>query len=1029
MVRDDKKDGAGESSMSGSSFFSYSSLPEPTRAVVTALLSCFWLMAGAGALYGQQTSATLVGSITDSNGAVVQKASVKVVNLSTGAAREVITDDSGDYSFAFLPAGNYEVTISAVGYKTKKIDRLTLQVSQTLRQDFTMDVGAVSETVSVTAIGVQLQTENSTVGTVIDSAKIVELPLNGRNFVQLAQLIPGVQSGTPGSITVRRGRGSIGQQDAAFASTAMSANGSRDTANRYFIDGIEAMDHDAETYSFSPSVDSLAEFKVETSTYSAESGGAPGGQVNIVTKRGGNRYHGTLWEFNRNDALTQTYDAIGKKDVTPPRLNRNQFGANFGGPVKLPRFGEGGPALYDGKDKTFFFFNWERGRLAQGAVPSFRRVPPAEMRNGDFSRLVRVVNGQETPIVLRDPLNIGIVNNRIPANRLSPQIQTFLKFMPLPNTSASATSVNFLNTARSAISRQDNYTARVDHNFSSKDAVSGRYIFNDTFEAGVPYWGNDERNNLGRSQNVSSSWMHTFSGALINEFRGGWHKFSEFEIFGTTNKQEFDVAGLMGLPGVAREPIHYGPPSISISGPEGAFSVYDLQRQIGPRNRSNQIYQFVDTLSWQRGKHFLKLGADIELRNITFDQSRDPRGSIGFDGTYTGSALADFILGYVKTSRLNPVFTHTDPWNWWYSGFINDDWKVTPNLTVNLGLRYDYFQRPVQSDDKYANIEVNGMIPAATTFPNTSVFGRSLIERDTNNFGPRIGFAWSPSFVKDAVFRGGYGIYYTPEIYNAYFAMAEGAQATGGASLTGNLSGVPNIFMTNPYGTSVAGALSFTVANDQNMRDSYIQQWNLNIQKKLPGSIVFDVGYVGSKGTGLIVTLPGNQPIQLIDPTIAGTPSLNSRRPNPAYPRQMAIDKSIGNSIYHALQVKAERRMVTGLTFLTAYTWSKAITGPADIGGQVGGGFYIGGVQNIYDLASEHSISGFDLTHRFVQTVIYDVPFFQNTRGVARFLLDGWQASTIITLQSGFPAAITDNRDSTGVGRSSRPDLEIGTAQ
>jgi carboxypeptidase family protein len=363
-------------------------------------LSCLCLPVQAP-VYAQQTSATLVGTLTDATGAVVPNARIKCVNLATGAARDATSDDSGNYSLPYLPSGDYEVTITAQGYKTRKVERLTLQVSQTLRQDFTMDVGAVSETVNITSTGVQLQTENSTVGTVIDSAKIVELPLNGRNFVQLAQLIPGVQSGTPGSITVRRGRGSIGQTDAGFGSTAMSANGSRDTANRFFIDGIEAMDHDAETYSFSPSIDSLAEFKVETSTYSAENGGAPGGQVNIVTRRGGNKLHATLWEFNRNDALTQTYDAIGKKSETPPRLNRNQFGANVGGPVRVPW-------LYNGADKTFFFFNWERGRQVSSNAASLRIVPPAEMRNGDFSKLV---DSKGKAIVLKDPLNVGIVNN------------------------------------------------------------------------------------------------------------------------------------------------------------------------------------------------------------------------------------------------------------------------------------------------------------------------------------------------------------------------------------------------------------------------------------------------------------------------------------------------------------------------------------------------------------------------------------------------------------------------------------------
>jgi outer membrane receptor protein involved in Fe transport len=968
-------------------------------------------------VYAQQTSATLVGTLTDATGAVVPNARIKCVNLATSAARDATSDGSGNYSLPFLPAGDYEVTITAQGYKTRKVERLTLQVSQTLRQDFTMDVGAVSETVNVTAAGVQLQTENSTVGTVIDSAKIVELPLNGRNFVQLAQLIPGVQSGTPGSITVRRGRGSIGQTDAGFGSTAMSANGSRDTANRFFIDGVEAMDHDAETYSFSPSIDSLAEFKVETSTYSAENGGAPGGQVNIVTRRGGNKLHATLWEFNRNDALTQTYDAIGKKSEKPPRLNRNQFGANVGGPVRVPW-------LYNGADKTFFFFNWERGRQVSAIAAGIRTVPTAEFRNGDFRNLTRKVNGVDTPIVLRDPLNVGIVNNVIPARAFSPQIQTFLKFTPLPNRPGLTN--NFINTPISALGRQDNYTARIDHNFSARDSVSGRYIFNDTFEAGNPYWGHDQRDNLGRSQNYVSSWTHTFNNALINELRGGWQKFGESEIFGTTNDSAFDIAGMMGLPGIAHVPKYYGPPSVSISGPEGGFSVFDIQRQIGPRDRSNQIYQFVDTLSWQRGRHFLKFGADIEDRNITFDQARDPRGSITFDGTYTGSALADFILGYVKSSRLNPIDTHTDLWNWWYSFYANDDWKVRPNLTINLGLRYDYFQRPRQSNDKYANIEVVGVIPADTTFPNTSRFGRSLIDRDGNNFGPRIGFAYQPGFVKDTVVRAGYGIYYTPEIYNAYFAMAEGAQATGGASITGNLSGAPNFFASNPYGSTVGGALSFTVANDQNMRDSYVQQWNLNIQKKFPGSVVLDVGYVGSKGTKLIVTLPANQPIQLVDPKTPGLAPLNARRPNTAYARSMSMDKSIGNSNYNALQVKAERRMATGLTFLTAYTWSKAISGPADIGGQVGGGFYIGAIQDIYNLAAERSISGFDQTHRFVQTIIYDVPFFRNLRGVGRQILDGWQISTITTIQSGFPAAIGNNVDTTATGKSSRPDLVAG---
>ena len=297
-----------------------------SKAVLTAVMFSTVALA-------QQTTATLTGTVTDPVGAVVADVTITATNLATNAVRETKTGNTGSYTLPFLPAGDYSMTAVAPGFQQQKVDRLTLQVQQTARVDLQLQVGEVAETINVEAVAAVLQTDNATVGTVIDGDKIVDLPLNGRNFVQLAQLIPGVQAGTPGSITVRRGRGSIGQQDAPFGSTAMSANGSRDTANRYFIDGIEFMDYDAMTYSFSPSVDSLAEFKVETSNSSAESGGAPGGQVNMITKRGGNRSHGTLWEFNRNDALTQTYDAIGHQSVDPPRLNRNQFGANIGGPV------------------------------------------------------------------------------------------------------------------------------------------------------------------------------------------------------------------------------------------------------------------------------------------------------------------------------------------------------------------------------------------------------------------------------------------------------------------------------------------------------------------------------------------------------------------------------------------------------------------------------------------------------------------------------------------------------------------------
>jgi hypothetical protein len=982
-------------------------------------ISLSLLILSAGSCLAQETTATLLGIATDPSGAVLPNVTIRATNLATNTSRETKSDASGSYSLPFLPAGDYAVSATLAGFQAQKVDRITLQVQQSARVDFHLKVGDVNESINVSASAAILQTENATVGTVIDSGKILDLPLNGRNFIQLAQLIPGVNPGTPGSITVRRGRGSVGQSDPSYGATAASANGMRDTANRYFLDGIENMDYDAVTYSFSPSIDAIAEFKVETSSYSAESGSAPGAQVNMITKSGTNQLHGTLWEFNRNNDLSQSYDAIKGASTTPPRLNRNQFGANIGGPVFIPK-------VYHGRDRTFFFFNWESGYAAQGASPALKLVPPTAIRTGDFSNVINARTLSSIPIL--DPFaGAPFPGNIIPTSRLSQQSLTFLQFVPQPNTQLPGG--NFYTTPFSATSWQRNYATRMDHNISSRDVLSGTYVFNDTYEAQIPIWGHDERNNLGTTQNANGSYLHTFSPTLINEFRTGWHTFYEGEVFGTTNDPNYDVAGKMGLPLVSRLPAEYGPPSISINGPDGVYSVYDLQRQIGPRVRSNSIWQFMDSLSWQRGKHFLKIGTEIDRRNVTFGQARAPRGQFTFDGTYTGSSLADFMLGYVKSDNINPTHTNTDLWDWTQSYFINDDWKVNSRLTVNLGLRYDYYAPYVQSDNRFADVYQNGFVIANIVTPQNSPYGRGLLQPNRKDFGPRFGFAYRPSIWGEWVVRGGYGIYYTPEISNAIFAMAEGAQATAGATVTGNLVGQPNVFFNNPFAsaTTVPGSLPFAVSNDQNLKDTYIQQWNLNIQRKLPGNIVLDVGYVGSKGTRLIVTYPDlNIPLVVVDPRTPGLPSVNARRPDQLFQRPVTGDKSVGNSIYHALQVKAERRLSRGFTFLTAYTWSKSISGPSDIGGQVGGGAYIGGPQDPYNLRGDRAVSGFDVTQRFVETILYDVPFFHGVHGPVKYLVDGWQVSTIVTAQSGFPDFVSSNIPTTGSTLASRPDQVPG---
>jgi hypothetical protein len=688
------------------------------------------------------------------------------------------------------------------------------------------------------------------------------------------------------------------------------------------------------------------------------------------------------------------------------------------------------PKLYNGRDRTFFFFNWESGRQALGAVAGFRTLPTEAQRNGDLRGLVDARTGE--PIALKDPLGIGIVNNVIPRSALSPQALAYLQFLPLPNTQNGV--FNFINTPQSPVSTQDNYTGRVDHNFSTRDVVSARYVFNDTLEKGTPFWGHDERNNLARTQNVSTAYTRTITPRVVNQMRVGWHRLSEAEIFGSTNDPEFDVAGKMGIPLTSRRPKDYGPPSVQIGGPEGGFSTYDLQRQIGPRDRAYEVWQITDGISLQRGRHLLKVGLEFDKRFYSVEQARNPRGRYRFDGIYTGSGMADFLLGYLTNAAINSTPTLTDLSTLWQAYYLNDEWKVSPSLTLTLGMRYDYYQRWRQFNDKIIDIYQSGYLLTDFATPETSPYGRSLMAPDKNNWGPRFGFAWRPHWMQDTVIRAGYGIYYQQEHPNASFSMVEGAQATAGATVIGTQSGPPNVFFSNPF-QSLDGAgavLNNTTSIDPNLRDAYIQQWNFTIQKRLPKNLLFDVGYVGSKGTRLSVAFDEdafafNRPIELVDPRTPGLPDINARRPNQKFPRFVEGVKSVGNSNYHSLQTKLERRMARGLTVLTAYTWAKSLSGPHDQGGLIGNGSFIGIPQDYYNMGNEHSLSGFDLSHRFVQTILYEPPAWGSSK-LARHLFGGWRLATIIAAQSGFPAGIADGRDTTGTGQQSRADIVLGQA-
>lgn len=903
--------------------------------------------------------------------------------------------------------------IEAPGFQKTSVEPFLLSVGQVARIDVPLKIGSVTESVTVEASAVTLQTENATLGSVIDRQKVAELPLNGRSFIQLALLMPGVNPVTPGSLSARSAGGSLGQ------SVGMNANGFRDNQNRYYYDGVEAMSLGSYSFSFSLSVDAIQEFKVETSAYSAAVGAAPGGHVNLTTKSGTNQWHGQLWEFNRNDKLTalEPFQAY-RPGAKPPRLNRNQFGGNLGGPVRLP-------GVYNGTDRTFFFFNTELGRLITGTSGNRVLVPPIPYRSGDFST---------ASVTIYDPLTgQPFPNNIIPKDRINPITGGYLKWVPAPNFTEKA--VNYISPAASAPTNQDQYLGRVDHRITEKNSLYTTYIYNWQEGRSVPTFGFDWTASRTRSQHASVTDTHVFSPALVNELRLGWHRRRPEQIFGTSYREEYNIANQLGVPGVSKDPRNYGPPTFWGTG-------YTLPsvRYIGPANQHNQIWQVADNVSWNRNSHSLKFGGLLFRRNFSFDEAFNPRGTFTFDGRTTSGgakpveehAFAAYLLGMATNATLSP-----DPFanrmnHWWYSLYAQDDWRVTRNLTLNIGLRYDYFQPPVERG-KITNFELLGPVPGfivsrqlyggfppQDNLPDTPGYPvRSLIFPDKNDFGPRFGFAWKTPWLPDLVLRGGYGLYYTQEITNSFTVLTLNPPIVRNFSFDSTYDRplpVDKVFLGS--GSAVSGQFG-TQSVDPRIRDAYAQQWNLTVQKRLPGSLYFDIGYVGSKGTNLVIGFDGNRPIQPVIPG-PGVAPVASRRPFQGF-GGMSVAKSIGNSTYHSLQMKAERRVARGLSFIASYTFSKALSGMDQ--STVGGGFFSDAVQDVFNLRAEKSPAAFDLRHRFSLAAIYDIGLFRSSVSPPlRLLLGGWQIGAIVTEQTGFASSVSRIGDTTGTGISSRPD-------
>ena len=939
----------------------------------------------------QVNTASLTGIVTDPQGASVANAAVTVTNKATSTANAATTDASGYYNFASLPVGAYTLQVELQGFKRAVQENVNLEVGQKARIDFSLEVGAVTETVSVVTAPPTLSTQEASPGGVVESRMISDLPLSSRNWDDLLNGVPGVQADR---YTEQGGGTANGRTGGA------NVHGVRSLQNNFVLDGVDNNSisenvQELTTQVARPSVDSIQEFRVSTNPYSAENGRSPGALISVTTKGGGNEFHGTVYDFLRNRVFDANNFFQNRAGAAKPPHVQNQFGGNLGGPIYFPRFGEGGPSTYGGKNKAFFFFNYEGTRIRKG-VTRLGNVPmPNEIR-GDFSAAAGAANRVTYARIFdrvgdcraRVPSAFNadgsFINNQIPAACLDPLAQSVLGLLPGPNIVPAGGPLNISNFIRAPgiIDDTDSYTGRVDFQANSTNSIFVRYTYSDRFRyvpgifGGIVDGTGSSANGrlFMKGQSAAIGWTRTINSRMVNEFRFGWGRNNSF-----ANQDPFGLNTLaeLGFKGVQDSPIYSGGiPGINISarggtlvlGGQSGFDRLGSPDFLPKSQRTNQ-FQWSDALSISSGAHQLKLGVDVRgpMRNIYLDVP-GLRGSFNFDGNrtsnpsppagapVTGIGLADFLLGYPSGAQLTNLAI-VDTRLKMYSGFFQDDWKVTPKLTLNLGVRYDYATWPYEGADRLTNLDP---MTGLKFTPASSTVGRSLVKPDKNNIAPRLGIVYQ--LTPDTVVRLGYGRFYMlferagsedqlalnlPYLVNNVVTAANNNSTANNIRLqTGfNLS-------LNPSSVNPA-TVRLRAVNPDSVNPS-IDQWNFGIQRLLPGNMVFTLDYVGTKGTHLSTLRNLNQ--QTFNANNIGTGVI-------PYPALGPIEyrDSGGNSNYHGGELTLEKRFSRGLAFRGSYTYSKSIDEAQEHLAAGGTGSF---TQNAYNLRERRGPSDFDIRHQ-----------------------------------------------------------------
>ena len=976
---------------------------------------CFLVLAVcmiSGRLQAQTVTATLSGTVGDPQGAVIAGVSVTVTNTATGASRKTQADSGGRFVVSGLQPGPYLVVADMPGFSPKTISDITLNVGDVKDLPISLNIGSVSENVSVSAMQTTLQTDTSSNGTLIDNKQVVELPLANRQFYNLALLSPAAYQPAQNSTLGFRG--------------GINIAGASEISNQFTVNGIYDNDMGVAQPSFRPSVEVIQEFRLLTGVYPAEYGRMSGGQVVIITKSGTNKFHGSAYEFLRNE-YTDAKPYFTQAGAKTPSFKQNTFGFTVGGPII--------------KDKTFFFFGYEGQRIRR-AVTAQGTVPTTAMLSGIFNNgatLFDPSTGKALPQVAGGGYNLA---TQLPSlwNSAAAKAGQTIALMGFPAPSAATATgkapSNNYNFQETRTEDMTEYSLRVDHTFTAKDSVFGSWNFfkDPAFEPSnslcssyvIPKFG-CFTNQISTLVNVT--YDRVFSPTMVNDLRLGFQRLQQPRVQEDSTKIGSSYPGLPGGPYFTQAGYqnNLGLPNTVVSGYSTIGGATNL-----PQNRWDNHYQIVDVLTWSHGAHTVKVGADFFLAASTNVITSSGRGSFNYNDAnlktankstsgFTGDSMADLLLGLPYTSSIgttaNTVYLNFQSEHL----FAQDDWKIRPNLTLNLGMRWE-LDAPVYSPH---NTVVKFDLGTGA-FQQAGPF-KHLYNYDWNNFAPRLGFSWQPFGSGSTVVKGGAGVFYnTPLLYNQFLNTGTGYPLRLVPTYTSSVTVPTNVTLANPFptglticgtpgapdyaplsgGKTTCAALLSPLNVMPTYRTPYISEWSLGVEKSLTKTIVFETTYFGSKGTRLPSSINLNQ-INVAQ-YAPGTALTQVQRPFKNFSTVSSQDTR-ANSEFHSWQNSLKKSYSNGTTFTFAYTWSKSIDGGGGIGS---GSNSSGNPQNIYNLRAERGLSDFDVRHRLVFSPVAELPFGKGRRwltsGIASAVAGGWQLSGILSFQTGRPFTVTD---------------------